>query len=114
MSLCLGFNRRFAVPSRCSEPAFRLLDPEISLEQILCFKHRRKVDKDNTVRFQLRTLQLLSAPERPSYARATVEVLEGLDGQLSWGLRIFKRRKRGSLQVGGTGRGGVPEYRWCR
>ena len=77
------FNRRFGVPSRCSEPAFRLLDPEISLEQILCFKHRRKVDKDNTVRFQLRTLQLLSAPERPSYARATVEVLEGLDGQLS-------------------------------
>jgi len=54
------FNRRFAVPSRCSEPAFRLLDPEISLEQILCFKHRRKVDKDNTVRFQLRTLQVKS------------------------------------------------------
>ena len=77
------FNRRFGVPPQCSEPAFRPLDPELCLEQVLCFKHRRKVDRDNTVRFQLRTLQLLPAPERPSYAGATVEVLEGLDGQLS-------------------------------
>ena len=76
------FNRRFGVPPQCSEPAFRPLDPELCLEQVLCFKHRRKVDRDNTVRFQLRTLQLLPAPERPSYAGATVEVLEGLDGQL--------------------------------
>ena len=77
------FNRRFGVPQQCSEPAFRPLDPELCLEQVLCFKHRRKVDRDNTVRFQLRTLQLLPAPERPSIAGATVEVLEGLDGQLS-------------------------------
>ena len=76
------FNRRFGVPPQCSEPAFRPLDPELCLEQVLCFKHRRKVDRDNTVRFQLRTLQLLPAPERPSYAGATVAVLEGLDGQL--------------------------------
>ena len=76
------FNRRFGVPPQCSEPAFRPLDPESCLEQVLCFKHLRKVDRDNTVRFQLRTLQLLPAPERPSYAGATVEVLEGLDGQL--------------------------------
>ena len=77
------FNRRFGVPPQCSEPAFQPLDPDLCLEQVLCFKHRRKVDRDNTVRFQLRTLQLLPAPERPSYAGATVEVLEGLDGQLS-------------------------------
>ena len=76
------FNRRFGVPPPCSEPAFRPLDPESCLEQVLCFKHRRKVARDNTVRFQLCTLQLLPAPERPSYAGATVEVLEGLDGQL--------------------------------
>lgn len=77
------FNRRFGVPPQCPEPAFRPLDAEISLEQVLCFKHRRKVDRDNTVRFQLRTLQLLPASERPTYAGAAVEVLEGLDGQLS-------------------------------
>ena len=47
------------------------------------FKHNRRVARDNTVRFQLHTLQLLPGPERPSYAGATVEVLEGLDGRLS-------------------------------
>ena len=76
------FNRRFGVPPQCPEPAFRPLDQELCLEQVLCFKHRRKAARDNTVRFQLRTLQLLPAPEHPSYAEAAVEVLEGLDGQL--------------------------------
>ena len=77
------FNRRFRVPPQHPEPAFRPLDPELCLEQTLCFKHRRKVAKDNTVRFQLHTLQLLPGRERPSYAGAAVEVLAGLDGRLS-------------------------------
>ena len=82
MSLCLGSTGASAFPRIAPGPAVGPLDPELCLEQVLCFKHRRKVDRDNTVRFQLRTLQLLPAPERPSYAGATVEVLEGLDGQL--------------------------------
>ena len=53
------------------------------MEQVLCFKHRRRVARDNTVRFQKRTLQLLPSLERPSYARAQVVVLEGLDERLS-------------------------------
>ena len=77
------FNRRFRVPPQHPEPAFRPLDPELRLEQVLCFKHRRKVARDNTVRFQLHTLQLLPGVERPSYAGAAVEVLEGLDSRLS-------------------------------
>ena len=77
------FNRRFRVPSQHPETAFRPLNPELCLEQVLCFKHRRRVARDNTVRFQLHTLQLLPGLERPSYAGAAVEVLEGLDGRLS-------------------------------
>ena len=77
------FNRRFRVPPQHPEPAFRPLDPELCLEQVLCFQHRRRVARDNTVRFQLHTLQLLPGPERPSYAGAAVEVLEGLDGRLA-------------------------------
>ena len=77
------FNRRFGVPPQHPEPAFRPLNPELCLEQVLCFKHRRKVARDNTVRFQLHTLQLLPGPERRSYAGAAVEVLEGLDGRLT-------------------------------
>ena len=69
------YNRRFRVPPQCSESAYRPVEPELSLEQVLCFKHRRKVAKDNKVKFQLHTLQLLPEPERPSYAGAVVEVL---------------------------------------
>ena len=77
------FNRRFQIPPQYPEPAFRPLDPELCLEKILCFKHRRRVARDNTVRFQLHTLQLLPGPARPNYAGTAVEVLEGLDGRLS-------------------------------
>ena len=77
------FNQRFEIPPPYPEPAFRPLDPELGLEQILCFKHRRTVARDNTVRFQLHTLQLLPGAERSSYAGAAVEVLEGLDGRLT-------------------------------
>ena len=38
--------------------------------------------RDNTVKFQWRTLQLLPNEERPSYAGARVEVLEQSNGQL--------------------------------
>ena len=54
----------------------------MALDQILCFKHRRKVARDNTVKYNWRTLQLLPGKERPSYAGAQMEVHEGLDGQL--------------------------------
>ena len=57
--------------------------PGRALQQILCLKHKRRVARDNTVRFQLHTLQLLPGRERHSYAGAAVEVLEGLDGRLS-------------------------------
>ncbi|MBI4199382.1 MAG: hypothetical protein HY535_02775, partial [Chloroflexi bacterium] len=49
---------------------------------VLCFKYQRTVARDNTVRFGGRTLQLLPALERRSYARARVEVQERLDGSL--------------------------------
>ena len=37
------YNRRFRVPPQCPESAYRPPGPELSLEQVLCFKHRRKV-----------------------------------------------------------------------
>ena len=52
------------------------------MEQALCFRYRRKVAKDNTVKYRWRTLQLLPDQERPSYAGVRVEVLERPDGRL--------------------------------
>ena len=77
------FNRRFRVPPQCPEPAFRPVGPELSLRQVLCFKHRRRVARDNTVKYHRYTLQLLPDHKRRSYAGAVVVVLEGLDGRLS-------------------------------
>ena len=77
------FNRQFRVPARQSEVAYRPLDPSLQPERILCFKHSRQVARDNTVKYQWRTLQLLPALDRPSYASAKVEVLEQSDGRLT-------------------------------
>ena len=76
------FNEKFGVPAEHSSVAYRSMESSLSLDQILCFKHRRKVATDNTVRYNWRTLQLLPGKERPSYAGAQMEVHEGLDGQL--------------------------------
>ena len=77
------FNRRFGVTAQCPEPALLPLGPESHLGQILCFKHRRRVARDNTVKYYRHTLQLLPTQQRRSYAGAVVVVLEGLDGRLS-------------------------------
>ena len=50
------------------------------MDTIVCFRHTRKVARDNTVKYRWRTLQLLPGIERPSYAGSNVEVIEMLDG----------------------------------
>ena len=77
------FNEKFGVCAQQPKVACRPLEQSPSLERIFCFKHRRKVARDNTVKYRWRTLQLLPGRDRPSYAGVTVEVLGDLDGQLS-------------------------------
>ena len=77
------FNDRFKVPAQESEVAYCTMDEETRLERILCFKYRRRVARDNTVRYRWRTLQLLPDTDRPTYDGAAVDVLEGLDGNLA-------------------------------
>ena len=77
------FNRCFQVPAQCPDPAFHPLPSGLRLGQVLCFKYKRRVARDNTVKFQRHTLQLLPGLQRHSYAGATVLVLHSLDGRLS-------------------------------
>ena len=77
------FNGRFKVPARESEVAYRAVDDGMRLEKVLCFKYRRRVARDNTVRYRWRTLQLLPGTDRPTYSGAAVDVLEGLDNSLA-------------------------------
>ena len=76
------FNSQFRVPAQQPQVAYRSLASSLHLERVLCFKHLRQVARNNTVKYQLRTLQLLPAQDRPSYAGVKVEVLEQSDGQL--------------------------------
>ncbi len=76
------YNSRFAVQPEHPEPAYRPWNGNRPLDEIRCFKHTRKVARDNTVKYQWRTLQLLPGAERPSYAGVQVEVLEHADGRL--------------------------------
>ena len=59
------------------------MPPDLRLGQVLFFKHKKRVARDNTVKFQRHTLQLLPSQQRRSYAGAVVVVLQGLDGRLS-------------------------------
>ena len=76
------YNAQFAVPAELPVSAYRSRISQQPLDEVLCFKHPRKVSRDNTVQYQWRTLQLLPGTERPSYAGAQVEVLEHTDGRL--------------------------------
>ena len=79
------FNGRFK--SSClrgsRKLAYRAVDEGVRLDRVLCFKYRRTVARDNTVRYRWHTLQLLPCTDRPSYAGAAVNVLEELDGRLA-------------------------------
>jgi transposase len=76
------FNAQFAVPAASAASAYRPLEPTQELAAICCFRYARVVAADNTVTFGAHRLQLQAGPLRRSYAQATVEVQERLDGSL--------------------------------
>ena len=76
------FNEKFGVKAEQDHRAYRRPEQPVSLDQVLCFKHRRKVSRDNTIKYNRRTLQLLPGGTRPTYAGVQVEVQEDLEGRL--------------------------------
>jgi transposase len=77
------FNARFRVPAAQAGSAYRPLAASPPPETLFCFKYQRVVAADNTVQFAGQRLQLLPDAARLSWARATVEVHERLDGSLA-------------------------------
>ena len=76
------FNEKFAIMAEQDCPACRCLEQSVSFDQILCFKHRRKVSRDNTVKYKRHTPQLLPDGTRPTYTGVQVEVQDDLNGRL--------------------------------
>lgn len=59
------------------------MPPENIPEQIVCFKYRRTMGSDNTIRFGQERIQLLAGAGRASFARCRLEEQERLDGSLA-------------------------------
>src|SRR5204862_1243566 len=72
------YNTQFAVPASQEGSAYRPLPSDLLLDQVCCFKYRRTVGSDNTIKFGTERIQLLPSPERPSFAKCQVEVQERL------------------------------------
>ena len=73
-------NRRFSVAAQDPLPAWGSWPAERRLEEVFCFKYRRVVANDNSVRFGAQLIDIPASGRRPSYARARVEVHQRLDG----------------------------------
>ena len=78
------FNRRFAVTAAQPGSAFLPLRGQ-DLERVFALQHERVVNRDNTVEFAHRVLQMEKTPWRNTLAGCSVIVYEHLDGALSVG-----------------------------
>ncbi|HUY54920.1 MAG TPA: ISNCY family transposase [Candidatus Nanopelagicaceae bacterium] len=80
---CLArHNRRFMVAPQDPAPAWLPWPKSSRLEEFFCFKYRRVVANDNTVRFGSHVIDIPRTRDRQSQAHARVEVHERFDGTL--------------------------------
>jgi len=75
-------NRRFTVPAQDPVPAWIAWPSSRHLDDVFCYKYRRVVANDNTVRFDGEVVDIPPSPYRPTYAHARVEVQVHFDGTL--------------------------------
>jgi hypothetical protein len=76
------FNRRFQVPATQPGTAFLPLAGQ-DLDRIFSLHHERVVNRDNTVQFENRTLQIERVRWRATLFGCTVTVLQHLNGDLT-------------------------------
>jgi transposase len=75
-------NRRFTIPAADPAPAWLPWPPTLRADEVFCFKYRRVVAHDNTVRFGPHLIDIPANRQRNSYVRARVEVQHRFDGSL--------------------------------
>jgi hypothetical protein len=76
----LDHNRRFAIAPREATPAWRPLHPSTDLDWVCAFAYEATVGNDNSVRIGGVVIDIPPGPRQRSYAKATVEVRQLLDG----------------------------------
>jgi transposase len=75
-------NRRFMVAAQDPDPAWMPWPKNRRFDEFFCFKYRRVVANDNTVRFGHHLIDIPRSRDRNSHAHARVEVHERFDGTL--------------------------------
>jgi hypothetical protein len=75
-------NRRFAIPAADPVAAWLPWPADRRYHEVFCFKYRRVVANDNTVRLGATVIDLPPNRQRISYARCRVEVQQRFDGTL--------------------------------
>jgi len=76
-------NRSFKRKPELDGSAFLPVPPSADLDTIFCFKHERTVNKDNTVSFHHRLLQISPSQLRFSFAKCKVSVHQHLDKSIT-------------------------------
>jgi transposase len=76
-------NRRFVVSAQEPESAWVEWPKGRSLDELFCFKYRRAVLNDNTVRIGTHVIDIPASANRRSYAHARVEVQERFNGRFA-------------------------------
>ncbi len=76
-------NARFTCRPELEDSAFVPLASPGQLTDIVCIRHARTVERDNTVRYAGSSLQLPQSPLRPHYVKAKVQVHEYPGGSLA-------------------------------
>jgi hypothetical protein len=78
----LRHNQRFSVPAADPVPAWSPWPKGRQFSEVFCFKFRRVVANDNTVRLGKLVIDLPPNRQRISYARCRVEVQQRFDGTI--------------------------------
>jgi transposase len=82
----LSFNKRFQVKAQDEMGAFvPFLNANMNLDDILCIQDERTVNKDNTIRYDNKLLQIPKNKYRWSYQKVKVRINEYADG----GMGVF-------------------------
>lgn len=77
-------NARFTVKAKLDETAFvPWIKGNINLEDILCLQETRIVNKDNTVSYKSKVLQIPQDHYHYHYVKKTVHVHEYIDNRIS-------------------------------
>jgi transposase len=75
-------NRRFTVQATDAEPAWLPWPKGRSLDDVFCFKYRKVIANDHTVKHRAQRIDIPPQPHRLSFAKVQVELREYFDGRL--------------------------------